>query len=107
MQIETEREIMTDRRRRVDPHVLGLVIASLLAVWHALWAALVWLGVAQTLLDFVFELHMIAPVYHVQPFQWRIAAGLVLFTAAVGYLAGWMIGFVWGLLGMDESADRV
>lgn len=86
------------RIRRIDPHQLGLVVGTLLAVLHAGWAMLVWLGVAQPVIDFIFELHMISPAYHVQAFQLRVAAGLVLFTAATGYLAGWLIGSIGRLL---------
>lgn len=83
---------------RVHPHFLAGVLALFLAGWHAVWAALVWSGAAQPLLDFVFRLHMITPPYTVAPFEWRTAALLIVFTAGVGYVAGWAAGMIWNRL---------
>jgi hypothetical protein len=80
---------------RVQPRSFGFAFAAFLATSHAFWALLVWAGAAQWLLDFVFRLHMIAPPYHVTAFSPLTAATLVLFTAAVGYVSGWFIGFLW------------
>jgi hypothetical protein len=76
----------------------GLALAVFLGTWHVLWALLVWVGAAQWLLDFVFQLHMITPAYHVTTFSLFTATGLVLITVAVAYVAGWFIGFVWNQL---------
>lgn len=80
---------------RVHPHSVGLAFAVFLGAFHALWALLVWTGGAQWLLDFVFRLHMITPVYQVVAFSLSTAAALVLLTAATGYASGWFIGLVW------------
>jgi hypothetical protein len=79
----------------IHPRSVGFAFGAFLGVWHALWAFLVWVGGAQWLLDFVFRLHMIAPPYHVTAFSPVSAATLVLFTAAVGYISGWFLGFLW------------
>jgi hypothetical protein len=70
-----------------------------ISLWHTLWALLVWLSVAQWLLDFVFRLHMIAPPYKVVAFDFATAAGLVLLTAFSGYMFGWMIALIWNRCG--------
>jgi hypothetical protein len=80
---------------RVHPRSFGFALAVFLGAGHALWAFLVWAGAAQWLLDFIFRLHMIAPPYRVTAFSPITATGLVLTTAAIGYLSGWFIGFVW------------
>ncbi len=80
---------------RISPHSLGLVLGTFLAVWHTLWALLVWLGMAKWLIDFIFRLHMIAPPYQVAAFSFTTAAGLVLVTASSGYVFGWLIGVIW------------
>jgi hypothetical protein len=80
---------------RVHPRSFGFALAVFLGAWHMLWAFLVWAGAAQWLLDFVFRLHMITPPYRVTAFSPFIATGLVLITAAIGYVSGWFIGFVW------------
>jgi len=72
---------------------------AFLALWHTLWALLVWLGAAQWLLDFIFRLHMITPPYKVASFDFLTAAGLVLMTAISGYAFGWVIAFIWNRCG--------
>ena len=79
----------------VRPHSIGLIFAAFLALWHALWALLVWGGAAQPVLDFIFRLHMIAPPYQVGSFRLGTATGLVVVTATIGYLAGCVAGWLW------------
>lgn len=94
---------------RIQPRNFGFAFAVFLGAWHALWAFLVWAGVAQWLLDFVFRLHMITPAYHVTAFSPLTAVGLVFITAAIGYISGWFIGFVWNQFSAPtvESAKRI
>ena len=37
---------------------VGLVIGSLMGLFHLVWALLVAIGVAQALMDFIFNVHM-------------------------------------------------
>jgi len=80
--------------KRVHPHSLGVALGVFAASGHALWVALIWFGGAQWLLDFIFRLHMINPVYTVAPFDFGTAATLVLVTGAFGYGAGWFLGLL-------------
>lgn len=80
---------------RIHAHSLGLVFGVFLALWHTLWALLVWIGAAQWLLDFVFRLHMITPPYKVMTFSFGTAFALVLITASIGYVTGFAIGVIW------------
>jgi hypothetical protein len=81
--------------KHVRPHTVGLVFGSFLAIWHILWSALIAIGAAQAVIDFIFGLHMITPPYKVAEFHLSTAAGLVLVTAGIGYVVGWAMGFLW------------
>jgi hypothetical protein len=65
---------------------------------HLLWALLVASGWAQPLMDLVFWLHFIRPVLVIEEFDPLRAAGLVLFTAAVGYAVGCAFALLWNHL---------
>jgi hypothetical protein len=88
---------------RTNPHSFGLVFGIFLAVWHALWSLLVWLGAAQPLIDFIFRLHMIIPPYKIAAFNLATAAALVALTAVSGYAMGWVVSFIWNRFAPGES----
>jgi len=82
----------------ISGHKLGLVLGAFIGGWHTVWSALVLIEWAQAVINFVFWLHFIAPPYQVVSFVlWR-AAALIVFTAVIGYCAGWIIGTVWNRL---------
>jgi hypothetical protein len=81
--------------KKVRPQIVGLVFASLLAMWHAVWSLLVATGVAQPVMDFVFRLHMITPPYKIAEFHLGTAVGLVLLTGAIGYIVGTVAALIW------------
>ena len=84
--------------RAIGPHKAGLALGTLLGGWHLLWSVFVALGVAQIILDFIFWMHFIKPVYIVQPFNLPIAAVLIVATSALGYLVGCGFALVWNRL---------
>jgi hypothetical protein len=84
---------------RIQANSLGLSFGIFLAIWHTLWAFLVWLGAAQWLIDFIFRLHMITPPYKIAAFGLGTAVGLVLVTASTGYMFGWLIAVIWNRCG--------
>ena len=79
----------------VNPIKTGLVLGALGGGWHFLWATLVAAGWAQTILNFVFWMHFLAPPYVVQPFRAGIALILILVTAVFGYAVGYILGVLW------------
>ncbi len=84
---------------RTNPHSFGLVFGIFLAVWHALWSLLVWLGAAQPLIDFIFRLHMTK----IAVFNLGTAAALVALTVVSGYAMGWVVSFIWNRFAPGES----
>lgn len=82
----------------ISRNKLGLVFGSAFGLWHLVWALLVAFGIAQGLLDFVFRLHFIQPVYVVTAFQPLLAVGLIVLTTVLGYTIGWIAGAIWNWL---------
>ena len=82
----------------IRPNSAALVLAMLLGSWHLLWAALVAAGWAQPLIDFIFWIHFIRPVYVVEKFNVGTALLLIGVTAAIGYVVGWCFAVLWNKL---------
>jgi hypothetical protein len=83
---------------RFRPSSVGLAFGLFTAIFHLAWAILVWLGVAQALIDFIFHLHMIKPPYTIEPFSLATATGLVVVTGCLGYAFGWLLAVLWNRL---------
>lgn len=81
--------------RTVQPSHVGLAFGALVAIWHAVWAAMVWFGWAQPILDFVFWVHFIRPLYVIQPFEAGRAATLVALAFFSGFALAWMLAVIW------------
>lgn len=79
----------------ISPNKAGLVLGSLAGAWHLLWSALVLIGWAQSVIDFIFWIHFIKPVYVIGPFNAGIALILIITTAAIGYGIGLVAGVLW------------
>ena len=79
----------------INPNKAGLVLGALMGGWHFLWGLLVAFGLAQTLIDFIFWMHFIKPVYVVGTFNTVTALILIAVTSGVGYALGWIFGVLW------------
>lgn len=84
-----------ESRAAVNPLKVGWVLGAVLGLWHLGWAALVAVGLAQALLDFVFWMHFMKPVFIVQAFDPLAALVLLLVTTAAGFLVGVVLGVLW------------
>jgi len=81
-----------------NPNKVGLVLGVLIGGWHLFWSLLVAIGWAQPIIDFVFWAHMIKPVYFVKPFDPVAAVTLILITAIIRYIFGFLGAVIWNRL---------
>ncbi|MFH1193321.1 MAG: hypothetical protein V1656_03365 [Candidatus Jorgensenbacteria bacterium] len=87
----------------ISKNKTGLVFAALLGLFHAAWAILVFLGLAQAFINWIFGLHFILPPYTVGEFQLGTAILLVVVTAVLGYIFGWVMAWLWNRLHRSVS----
>ncbi|NBW95477.1 MAG: hypothetical protein EBR28_01780 [Planctomycetia bacterium] len=90
----------------VDPNRLGIVVAVVLAAWHAVWEGLVAAGVAQRVADFIYRLHSVKTEMVIEPFDAGRAGLLLLLTAVLGYAAGAVAALLWNCLGAVCSSGK-
>lgn len=83
---------------QVNPNRVALIFATFGGGWHLLWSAMVAVGWAQPILDFVFWMHFLKPAFVVGPFDIGIALVLVAVTTAIGAAMGWILAVLWNLL---------
>ena len=82
----------------LNAHKTGLVLGILLGGWHLAWSLLVAIGWAQPLMDFVFELHFIRPIYVIEAFSPSRAILLIVVTTGLGYAIGVCAAALWNWL---------
>jgi len=76
----------------------GLVLGFVLGGFHLCWTILVALGWAQPVIDFVFWMHFIKPIYVIEPFAIARASILIVATAGIGFVIGSVFALVWNAL---------
>jgi hypothetical protein len=83
---------------RINVFKAGLVLGAVIGGWHLCWSILVALRWAQRVIDFVFWMHFIKPIYAIEPFEIGRAAILIIVTAGVGLVFGSVFALVWNAL---------
>jgi hypothetical protein len=76
----------------------GLVLGIVLGGWHLCWSILVVLGWAQPVIDFVFWMHFIKPIYVIEPFEIARAVILIIATSGIGFVIGSVFALAWNVL---------
>jgi hypothetical protein len=66
---------------------------------------LVALGWAQPVLDFVFWMHFIQPVFVIRPFSLSAAAALIVFTSVVGFVMAFLFALLWNRLHRHQGLE--
>ena len=84
--------------KAIHPAKAGITLAALIGGWHLCWALLVAFGWAQPLIDFIFWMHFIKPVYVVGPFNLGIAIILIVVTSIVGFIVAFVFSVLWNRL---------
>ncbi len=76
----------------------GIVVGTLFGGWHLCWSILVALGWAQPVIDFVFWIHFIKPIYVIEPFEISRMVILLIVTSGIGLVIGSSFALVWNVL---------
>lgn len=80
---------------QISAHKTGVALGLFMAFWHLAWSILVVLGLAQGLINFIFQIHFINPPYTIMPFKIWYTVMLLAVTFVVGYVAGVVIAYLW------------
>lgn len=75
-------------------HKTGLALGGTVGFVHLVWSVLVLLGLAQPWVNFVYRLHMVRTNLTVGQFDLLTAIGLVVVTALVGYVVGYLFAVI-------------
>ncbi len=88
---------------QINKNKTALTFGLLIGSFHLVWSILVALGVAQALMNFILDLHMISMPMVILPFNLFKALGLIIVTFIVGYLFGWFMAFFWNKCFKEDS----
>ena len=83
---------------KLNPIKTGLVMGFVLGGFHFMWSILVFIGFAQTLLNFIFWAHMLKTQELVADFDPTAAVTLVVLTFIIGFIIGKIFAMVWNKL---------
>lgn len=86
------------KMKKLEEHQVGLAVGAFAGLVHAVWAAAVFLGLAQVWMDFVLGLHFLDNPFVLSDFDLTKAATLVAATAVVGYVVGFVFAKVWNVV---------
>ena len=80
---------------KVNANKVGLTVGGMIAIVHAVWALMVFFGMAKPFMDWLLDLHFMTFQYSVNPFEFGRAIMLVIATGVIGYLMGYVLGWLW------------
>mgnify|MGYP001592060498 CR=1 FL=1 len=80
---------------KLNKNKIGLTLGLFMGLMHAVWAVMVSMGLGQKMLDMVYRVHFLNNPFVVSPFIATRAVKLIVFTALMGYVVGFVFAFVW------------
>ncbi len=83
---------------KLNTETAALVFGVTVALMHLIWLLMVWVGIGQLYLDWIFGLHLISNPFRVMPFDLINALLLLIVTFTVGYISGLIFASVWNRL---------
>ncbi len=83
----------------LSPRRAGLALGILFAAVHLIWSLFVALNLAQPLMDFVLQIHMLQVPVKALPFSFGNALGLIVITGVIGYVMGCILAWLWNKAG--------
>lgn len=79
----------------------GLVLGAIMGDVHLFWSLLVAAGWGQPIMNFIFWMHFIKPIYLIEPFESIRAISLVVVTSIIGFVIGWAAAWLWNRLRVE------
>ncbi len=89
---------------QINKMKVGLALGIFISFIHLVWLLLVAImpAVLQSLIDWIFTIHSLKPVYTILPIVWLNALYLIILTFVVGYIMGWLFAFIHNLVVKKE-----
>ncbi len=80
---------------KLNPGKTALVAGAFAGLWHFVWGLLVAIGLAGIILDWIYGLHFLNNPFSVQPFDIVKWVTLIIVTAVLGYVFGYIFATIW------------
>lgn len=88
--------------KQLDEKKTALTAGCFFAFMHAVWSLMIYTGVAQGFMDWVFGLHMIVPIMKMTAFNIITALTLIVVTFVIGALFGFVFAKIWNWAGKQK-----
>lgn len=91
---------MKTKMEAIDSGFLGCII--MLSI-HLVWCVLVFFGIAQTVIDYLFWIHFIKPTYQIDKFDMFVAIYLLITVSCIGFIVGYIFAKVFNFLASRQE----
>lgn len=89
-------------KNKINPINAGLLFGLFLGLFHLLWMVLVYAKYGQKVLDFIFWVHFIKPVFEVESFDASRGIILLALTVSCGFVFGYLMARSFNALNTNE-----